>query len=179
MSATAMNLQHWQPAPQARPDARRSRYEDLVRTYSKDLFRYAYWLCHDRDQAQDLVQETLLRAWKSLDALRDGQAVKAWLITILRREHARQFERYQPDFADAEAQEFAAPQRDYDTSTEAFALRRALAGLPAEYREPLLLQVLGGYDYREIGKRLQLSEAAVTTRLYRARQRLQQSLGAH
>ena len=84
----------------------------------------------------------------------------------------------QPDFADTEAEELAAPHRDYDTSAEAFALRRALAELPTEYREPLLLQVLGGYDYKEIGERLQLSEAAVTTRLYRARQKLQQTLGA-
>lgn len=62
------------------------KYEALVRAYHRDLFRYAYWLCKDKSIAEDLVQETCLRAWKSLDSLQDEKAAKSWLITILRRE---------------------------------------------------------------------------------------------
>ena len=64
-------------------------YEALVRAYSTDLYRYGYWLCHDRHVAEDLVQETFLRAWRSLESLKDETAAKSWLITILRRENAR------------------------------------------------------------------------------------------
>ncbi|RAV23592.1 RNA polymerase subunit sigma, partial [Staphylococcus warneri] len=50
--------------------------------------------------AEDLVQETFLRAWRSLQTLRDDKSAKAWLLTILRREFARGFERFTPTFAD-------------------------------------------------------------------------------
>ena len=69
------------------------KYEALVRAYHTDIFRYAVWLIKDRAIAEDVVQETFLRAWKSLDSLQDEAAAKAWLITILRRENARRFER--------------------------------------------------------------------------------------
>jgi RNA polymerase sigma-70 factor (ECF subfamily) len=57
------------------------------------MYRYAAWLCRDKAIAEDVVQEALLRAWKSLDALRDDDAAKPWLLTIVRRENARYFEK--------------------------------------------------------------------------------------
>ncbi|MCV5390693.1 hypothetical protein OFC62_38855, partial [Escherichia coli] len=57
-------------------------------------------MCKDKAIAEDLVQETCLRAWKSLDSLQDEKAAKSWLITILRRENARRFERKQFDLVD-------------------------------------------------------------------------------
>ena len=77
--------------------SRQRQFDALVRAHTGDLFRYAYWLCGDEALAQDLAQETFLRAWRSLDTLRDTAAAKAWLITILRREHARLYERKQFD----------------------------------------------------------------------------------
>jgi len=152
-------------------------YEDIVDTYSKDLFRYAYWLCHDKHVAEDLVQETFLRAWKSIHKLRDLKAAKSWLITILRRENARRFERVQPIIANVEPEQIQARHEEYDTSTEAFVLRRAVEELPEEYREPLLLQVIHGYSCHEISKQLGISEGATTTRVFRARQKLRDALG--
>ena len=61
------------------------RYDSLVRALHGDLFRYAYWLSGDRAVADDLVQETLVRAWKSFDKLNDSKAAKGWLLTIVRR----------------------------------------------------------------------------------------------
>ncbi len=58
-----------------------------------DMYRYAAWLSRDKATAEDVVQEALLRAWKSLDSLRDDKAAKPWLLTIVRRENARYFER--------------------------------------------------------------------------------------
>jgi len=65
---------------------------------------------------------------------------------------------------------------DYDTSTEAFVLRQALAKLPDEYREPLILQVIAGYSIKEIALQMDLSTGAVMTRVHRARQKLRDTL---
>ncbi len=156
-------------------DAAQSRFERLVHAYSADLYRYAFWLCRDRSTAEDLVQETLLRAWRALESIRDDGAAKAWLLTILRREHARQFARHRPRFDDVETENLPAWDSD-DKRTEAVVLRRAVARLPIEYREPLVLQVLGGYSTAEIGALLNLSRGAVMTRVFRAKHKLRRIL---
>lgn len=76
-------------------DRGQTTFEALVRAYSAELYRYAYWLCRDRFAAEDLVQEAFARAWQSWDGLRDDRAAKGWLYTILRNEHARLHERKQ------------------------------------------------------------------------------------
>src|SRR5215510_9471178 len=61
----------------------------LFEALRPDLLRFACWLCRDRNLAEDVVQEALLRAWRSRDSLTDRAAVRAWLLTIVRREYAR------------------------------------------------------------------------------------------
>ncbi|ROR34626.1 sigma-70 family RNA polymerase sigma factor [Inmirania thermothiophila] len=154
----------------------RARFEALVQSFSADLYRYAFWLCRNRDTAEELVQETFLRAWRSIDNLRDEKAAKGWLFTIVRREHARLYERKRLDMLDDPDFERVPGARGYDTSTEAFVLRRALAELPEDYREPLVLQVIGGYTAEEIGQMLGISAGAVMTRLFRARKKMRELL---
>lgn len=153
--------------------SRQRQFDALVRAHTGDLFRYAYWLCGDEALAQDLAQETFLRAWRSLDALRDTAAAKAWLITILRREHARLYERKQFDTTDIS--ELELDDREALTPEqigEDAIVRAAMQKLDPKYREPLLLQVLGGFSCEEIASELELSSAAVMTQLFRARQKL-------
>src|SRR6188474_649952 len=92
------------PAPGLLPEMslKQSQFDALVRATTSDLYRFSFWLCRNDALAQDLVQETYLRAWRSLDDLRDTAAAKAWLITILRREHARIYERKRLDTEDLE-----------------------------------------------------------------------------
>lgn len=156
----------------ATDEPRQARFMEVVGRYRDDLYRYALWLVHDPAVAEDLVQESLLRAWKSLDKLHKPEAARSWLITILRRENARRFERIQPRYSDIPMEALGDPQVHYDTSTEAFVLRNALERLPDEYREPLLLQVLHGYSQKEIALRLGISVAGAGTRLFRARRKL-------
>jgi len=154
---------------------RRRRFETLVNTFGKDIYRYAFWLCRDHTLAEDLVQETFARAWKALDQLNDDHAAKSWLFTIVRRENARRFERAQPEMQPLETDRVA-ENTHYDTSTEAFVLRQALIQLPQRYREPLVLQIIGGYSIEEIAQQLNLSAGAVMTRVHRARQKLREAL---
>jgi len=150
-------------------------FDALVRALSPELYRYALGLCRNSDVAQDLVQETFLRAWRSQQTLRDVKTARAWLYAILRNEHARLYERQRPEVRDP-ATLPAIPVRGYDTSTEAFALRRALASLDLQYREPLLLQIIGGFSCAEIGELLSLKPNTVLTRLFRARKALRSAL---
>ncbi|MCW8944865.1 MAG: sigma-70 family RNA polymerase sigma factor, partial [Sedimenticola sp.] len=121
---------------------------------------------------------TLLRAWKSVDRLQNPKAAKGWLFTILRRENARRFERKQLEVSDIPLETLESNDNYYDTSTEAFVLRRAIEGLPEEYREPLVQQVVGGYSQKEIANHLGITSAGVGTRLFRARNKLKEVLAA-
>lgn len=152
-----------------------SLYETLVRAYAPELFRFAYWLCRDRSVAEDLVQETCLRAWKSWHNLKDPQLAKQWLFTILKREHARLYAIKTPErvwFDDDESLE-ALAERVEQPPLE---VREALAKLPEGYRVPLLLQVLGGFSCREIAVIVEASEDAVLARVSRARRIMRELL---
>lgn len=119
-----------------------------------------------------MVQETFARAWKSWAELRELGLAKAWLISILRNEIARSFSRSKATAdvdAVAEAELPALPSFEGDLETAQIVDR-----LPEAYREPLLLQVLGGFSCAEIAAMLGTSEGAVMTRLSRARQALRQ-----
>jgi len=152
-------------------NTKQQRFETLTRALHMDVYRYAYWLCGEKQTAEDLTQETFLRAWKALDSLKEEKAAKAWLMTIVRRENARRFERYTPEFIDLEGQENLHGQaEDYDK--ESYGLRRAIAKLEPDYREPLILQVVGGFSGEEIAKILEMNTNTVATRLFRARNQL-------
>jgi RNA polymerase sigma-70 factor (ECF subfamily) len=143
-----------------------------------DLLRFAHWLARDRSVAEDIVQESLLRAWRSRDTLKDQGAARAWLLTIVRREHARLYERKRLELVPLdEALESQAPAQAADPDGDLFTLRNAIMRLPIEYREPLLLQVLGGFSTEEIAHELALSSTAVLTRLFRARNKLRAFCG--
>lgn len=157
--------------------SRHARFNELAEKYSTDLYRYAMWICGNDALAKDLVQETYLRAWKALDNLKDTGAAKSWLITILRREFARTFERKVPKFTDVET--VVVPEDselEPDDRTEIKLLRQSIMELAPKYREPLLMQVVLGYSCREISEQLGISKSAVMTQLFRAREQLKSKL---
>ncbi|MBT8109584.1 MAG: sigma-70 family RNA polymerase sigma factor [Gammaproteobacteria bacterium] len=156
---------------------RRRRFDRIVVVYHADMYRYAAWLCRDKAIAEDVVQEALLRAWKSLDALRDDAAAKHWLLTIVRRENARYFERRRLETVDIDnltASQAAllaeAPNEELEE------LRESIYELEDDYREPFVLQVLMGYSTTEIGELMGLKQGAVLTRLHRARLKLKEKV---
>jgi RNA polymerase sigma-70 factor (ECF subfamily) len=157
---------------------RRARFQALCQSLRPDLLRFAFWLSRDRALAEDVVQESLLRAWKAQDSLLDEGAAKPWLLTIIRREYARTFERKR--FATVDVDELIAKEEPMLAAAEEQDIsdvRAAIMKLPDEYREPLVLQVLMGYSTAEIARELDLSGAAVLTRLFRARRQLRAACG--
>ena len=157
---------------------RRARFQIMCQALRPDLLRFAFWLARDRAVAEDVVQETMLRAWKARDSLLDEAAAKPWLLTIIRREYARTFERKRfvtvnVDELIAKEEPLLAASGDQDLQE----LRAAMFRLADEYREPLVMQVLMGYSTAEIAVELGLSNAAVLTRLFRARNQLRTLCG--
>lgn len=149
-------------------------FELAVRSFSSDLYRFAFWLVRDRCTAEDLVQECFQRAWSNWESLNDQVALKKWLFTILRREFLRRLERKQLDLADIEDAEI--PMIDGLAMDEVFGLRQALASAPVNLTEPLLLQVLGGFSVDELAEQHSTTAGAMMTRLSRARQWLRSYL---
>jgi RNA polymerase sigma-70 factor, ECF subfamily len=174
----ASDRSHSKVTPISRASARH-RFETLCAEFRPDVYRFAFWLARNRAVAEDVVQETFMRAWRAIDSLADAGAARPWLLTIARREHARLYERKRletVDIDDPAVQDdasLAAP-GDEDHSD----VRAALLALEDDYREPLVLQVLMGYTTDEIAAHLGIKPGAVLTRLYRARQKLRETLAA-
>ena len=144
----------------------------------RDMYRYAAWLSRDPAIAEDVVQEAMLRAWKSLDALREDEAAKQWVLTIVRRENARYFERKRLETVDIDnltPSQSAMLAESSDTDLDD--VREAIYKLDDDYREPLVLQVLMGHSTKEIAEMMDIKPGAVLTRLHRARIKLRDEIG--
>ncbi len=160
--------------------SKQQRYGALVNALYKDIYRYAYWIGKNKALAEDLTQETFLRAWRAIDSLKNEKAAKAWLFTILRRENARLYERYRPELVDIEDQVIADTSHGtHDESMDKHLLQKAISNLEADYSEPLLLQVIGGFSGKEIAEILELNNNTVMTRLFRARSKLKQQFSSN
>jgi RNA polymerase sigma-70 factor, ECF subfamily len=161
------------PGAEAAPMA----LERLFATLRPELLRFAWWLARDRAVAEDVVQEAMLRAWRSRETLKDPAAARGWLLTIVRREHARLYERKRLEIVDLDEVIAAEDTQLAANGDEMVGLRLAMTQLPDDYRIPLVMQVLGGFTTDEIAQELTLSTAAVLTRLFRARNRLRSIYG--
>jgi RNA polymerase sigma-70 factor (ECF subfamily) len=155
-----------------------TRFEGLCAQYRPDVFRFALWLARDGAIAEDVVQETFLRAWRAIDSLANPDAARAWLLAIARREHARLYERRRyptvdiDDLVVAEDPALASVPGDDHSN-----LGTAISSLEADYRRPLVLQALMGYSVEEIAIHMRLTKSAVLSRLHRARHKLRTALG--
>lgn len=145
-------------------------FERAVCEHANALFRYAYWLARNRQQAEDIVQEALLRGWRGFGDVRDSGAVKAWLYSIVKNEFLRAVARDSKRATDLDVDGLEIA--DERVSPFGMEMRDALMALPVSYAEPLALQLIGGFSCAEIAVMLQTTEGAVMTRLTRARQAL-------
>jgi RNA polymerase sigma factor (sigma-70 family) len=136
------------------------------------LRRYARALCGDRARADDLVQDTLERAWNKFHLWRPGSDLRAWLFTVMHNVHVNQV-RASRDHAmlDDDGDEMAV-QAVQGASLEIRDLERALSLIPTEQREVLLLIALEDMSYAEVANTLGIPIGTVMSRLSRAREKL-------
>ena len=136
------------------------------------LRRYARALVGDRSSADDLVQDTLERAWAKLHLYRRGTDLRAWLFTVMHNVHVNKVRATRAtDTLDDEMPELAlrAPQADALVVRD---LDRAIALLPADQRSVLLLVTLEDMSYEEVARTLGIPMGTVMSRLSRAREKL-------
>ena len=161
-------------------DDRRQRFEVLVLPHLDAAYRFARWLSRSPGDADDVVQEAVLRAFRGFDALR-GSDVKAWLLTIVRNCHLtalkqRQRRAFVPlpeehDAADGHAVIATTPDPESVSMLrdEQRTLDRLMSALPEEHREVLVLREIEEMDYREIAAITNVPIGTVMSRLARAR----------
>lgn len=161
-------------------DDKRSRFEALVLPHLDAAHRLARWLCRAPGDADDVVQEAFMRAYRAFDTLRGADA-RPWLLAIVRNCHLsalseRRRRAYEPLTEEHEAQPAsapAAPLADPESASierdERRMLARLIAALPEEQRAVLLLRELEDLSYREIAAVAQVPIGTVMSRLARAR----------
>jgi len=159
----------------------------IVEEASEGLYRYAVVLSRDRVEAQDLVQETCVRAIEAVDSLRPGTNVKSWLFTILRNIWFNQLRRRRAapkvvelDVEEAPAQNGVAesenPHSIYVNKVERQHVREAIQQLPLEFREVLILREYEDLSYEDIASVVGCPRGTVMSRLGRARSKLRSLL---
>ena len=139
------------------------------------LRRYARAMLGDRAAADDLVQDTLERAWSRLKQWRQGSDLRAWLFGIMHNLRVDQLRRLKPITRPVEEGDYEQPTRA--TQTDALELKdleSALDQLPDEQREVVLLVALEEMSYADIAAMLEIPAGTVMSRLSRGRERLRQ-----
>ena len=153
-------------------------FHDLLIEHLPQLRPYAMTLTRDRAKADDLVQETALKAWRAQAQFQTGTNIKAWLYCILRNEHIstlRRNKKQMVPLTDVFEEHLArkGEQEDHVLTRE---LLTAMDQLPAVQREVMMLNCVSGLSYDEIAATLNCSMGTVKSRLWRARAHMQRYL---
>lgn len=170
-----------------RAASRRAMFNRHVLPEVDVLLRVACSITDQRADAEDLVQDTLLRAWRSIDTF-DGRHPRAWLLTVLRNAEINRHRRRRPELLDDPDRTFERELTDNQVQTSAedvvvdrmfdAAVEAALSGLPDNFRRVVLLVDVDGLTYAEAAQALGLPEGTVMSRLHRARSRIRDRLAA-
>ena len=171
-------------------------FERFVDSYNSKLFRYSYAMCHQREDAEEVAQETLLKVFQNLDQLHDPERLKPWIFRIAK--NACLMKRRKSVFAPKEelSLEELKPAKDSEAKLEIAdwsrlpedlaanqelreALDRAVAELPELYRAVFLLRDVEGLSTEDAAAVLDVTTDVVKTRLHRARLALRKHLDQH
>lgn len=157
---------------------------ELALEYLEGLYGYAMTLTRNKAEAEDLVQETYLRAIRAMDRLRPDSNVKSWLFTILRNVHLNQIRHQKsgPPIVDVEDQFSDLPDTtrsgeldplsNYMATLQRQDVHRAVESLPSIYREVIVLREFEDLSYQQIAEVLNCPAGTVMSRLGRAREKL-------
>ena len=162
-------------------------FEELAMPLFHSLYNFAGWLAHNESSAEDLVQETYLKALRSFASFQPGTNFRAWMFRILRNtflSSRSRLEQRMTDALDSEEEDFAAsptpvtPESLLIKNSDVEEVRDAIEQLPAIFREVILLCDVEDASYREISEILSIPIGTVMSRLARARKAVRQSLSS-
>jgi len=160
-------------------------FEDLAMPLFDSLYNFARWLVHNSNGAEDLVQETYLKALRGFASFQRGTNFRAWIFQILRNTFLSSRSRLEGRMTVAMGSEGNGPELAVDTETPETILmnrsnfqlvQRAIYDLPVHCRETLLLCDVEEMSYREIAEILSIPMGTVMSRLARARKTVRESL---
>ncbi len=163
------------------PETNLEVFEAEAIQYIDELYRTAARLTMDPTEAEDLIQETFMQAWKSFEKYEPGTNCRAWLYKILfnKFDHHRR-KKYTRAKYITEAEEFvfvnAADREEVSDTITDRQILAALDKLPEHYRSVLILSDVQEFEYREIAEILEIPIGTVMSRLSRARSKMKQSL---
>jgi len=156
-------------------------FDELATPLFGALYNYARWLTRDPSEAEDLVQETYVKALRGFGSFTPGTNFRAWMYRILRntfltsKTGLKATVTIDDDLVETIATE-GTPESLLLSRIDADALRRAIESLPLIFREVLLLADMEEMSYREIGETLNIPIGTVTSRLLRARRKVREAL---
>jgi RNA polymerase sigma-70 factor (ECF subfamily) len=174
--------------------ADREDFAEQALDYAPQLYSTALRMTRNQSDAEDLVQDTFLRAYRSFHTFRDGTNLRAWLFRIMTNAYinsyrARQRRPIETDLADVEdlylyrrlpnLQQAAAGLSAEDAFMDLFTdteVKQALEELPENFRLPVLLADVDGFAYKEIAEMLDIPVGTVMSRLHRGRKAMQRAL---
>jgi RNA polymerase sigma-70 factor, ECF subfamily len=172
-------------APSSKDDQPSTGFEELALPLFDPLYNFARWLVHDSHDAEDLVQETYLKALRSFASFQAGTNFRAWMFRILRNNFLSSCSKLERRMTVAMDWEEDGPEPAVDTETpETILMNRfhsqlmqhAIDDLPVHYREALLLCEVEEMSYQEIAEILTIPMGTVMSRLARARKAVRESL---
>ena len=160
-------------------ETRAVRFEQVVLPHLPAAYNLARWLVPSDQDAEDVVQEAYLRAFKFFDGYRGGES-RSWLLTIVRnscyswlqRNRARELTDPIDDLHEEALIDFANPELRLLRHADAQMVHEALAGLPLEFREAMVMREMEELSYKEIAAIADLPIGTVMSRLARGRKRL-------
>ncbi len=174
-------------------DIQQQKFEKDLLPHINALHTFAYHLAYNEEDAQDLVQETYLKAYKAIDSYFEGTNAKAWLFKILKNNYINQYRRKSKRPRNVDYEEFVGVHESEDSHlTGKVDLREeiyedlmgdevtiAINALPIDFRTVILLCDVEGFTYEEISKILDVPIGTVRSRLHRARNMLKEKLKAY
>ena len=153
---------------------RSTQFRELLVAAIPGLRAFGLSLTARSDRADDLVQETLMKAWKHYDSFEPGSNMKAWLFTILRNEFYTQLRKRKREVEDADGfySNRVAVHAEQDGHLDMADLRTALTKLPEDQREAIILVGASGFSYEEAAEICKVAVGTIKSRVNRARARL-------
>ena len=166
-------------------------FEALVRMYERKVYAYAYRLLSNREDAEEVTQDVFVKLWRTLDRFRWECTFSTWILRITknaatdalrRREDATEPLFREDEEGESYALSIADPAVDsnpvtaYEAKERRELLRRAIASLPPDFREILVLREMEGMSYADIAEFLSIEEGTVKSRINRARGALKKIL---